>query len=348
VTTNLDNSMWSQNIFPAAELIEAGLMIGPRTYSTGDPLYRGDGPRQNEISSYEVAEQNVARLQSWGAVSIKQYLQPRRDQRQWISDIARKKGLMVTAEGDSVEYNLSMIVDGQTGWEHPMSYMPLYQDAAKFFGQAKAVYSPTFIVGGSAAWNEEYFWQESDTWKDEKMRRWMPWRQLIPHARRRITRPASDYSFPLLAQGLADIIANGGYGAIGSHGQQHGIGSHWEVWMAASAMGPMGALELASVHGAHFLGASKDIGSIATGKLGDLMVLNSNPLQNIRNTTDIQYVMKGGILYDAATLDEIWPEKRPFGDYYWIDPDSLKTDDRPVDYHERRTKTTTTTTSPRF
>ncbi len=341
VTTNLDNSMWSQNIFPAAELIEAGLMIGPRTYSTGDPLYRGDGPRQNEISSYEVAEQNIARLQSWGAVSIKQYLQPRRDQRQWISDIARKKGLMVTAEGDSVEYNLSMIVDGQTGWEHPMSYMPLYQDAAKFFGQAKAVYSPTFIVGGSAAWNEEYFWQESDTWKDEKMRRWVPWRQLIPHARRRVTRPASDYSFPLLAQGLADIIANGGYGAIGSHGQQHGIGSHWEVWMAASALGPMGALELASVHGAHFLGASKDLGSLAAGKLGDLMVLNSNPLQNIRNTTDIQYVMKGGILYDAGTLDEIWPEKRPFGDYYWIDSDSLKTDDRPIDYHEQRRKTTT-------
>jgi hypothetical protein len=71
------------------------------------------------------------------------------------------------------------------------------------------------------------------------------------------------------------------------------------------------------------------------------MVLNSNPLENIRNTTDIQYVMKGGILYDAATLDEIWPEKRPFGDYYWIDPDSLKTDDRPVDYHEQRRKTTT-------
>jgi hypothetical protein len=243
---------------------------------------------------------------------------------------------MVTAEGDSLEYNLSMIVDGQTGWEHPMSYMPLYGDAATFFGLAHASYSPTFIVGGPAAWNEEYFWQESDTWRDEKMRRWLPWRQLVPHARRRILRPESDYSFPLIAQGLADIIAKGGYGAIGSHGQQHGIGSHWEVWMAASALGPMGALELASVHGAHFLGASKDLGSLASGKIADLIVLNSNPLQNIRNTTDIQYVMKGGILYDGSTLDEIWPEKRPFGELYWIDPDALRTDDRPVDYHDRK------------
>jgi len=307
VTTNLDNSMWSENVFPTAELVEAGLTLGPRAFSTGDPLYRGDGTRQNEISSYEVAEQNIARLQSWGAVSIKQYLQPRRAQRQWISDIARRRGLMVTAEGDSLEYNLSMIMDGQTAWEHPLSYAPLYADATTFFGLARAVYSPTFVVGGPAAWNEEFFWQEGELWKDEKARRWLPWQQLVPHTRRRIVRPATDYSYPLIAQGLADIIAKGGYGAIGSHGQQHGIGSHWEIWMAASALGPMGALELATVHGAHFLGATKDLGTITAGKLADIVVLNSNPLENIRNTQDIRWVMKAGVLYDGTTLSEIAP-----------------------------------------
>ena len=312
VTTNLDNSMWSENVFPTAEMVEAGLTVGPRAFSSGDPLYRGDGPRQNEISSYEVAEQNIARLQSWGAVSVKQYLQPRRDQRQWISDIARKKGLMVTAEGDSLEYNLSMIMDGQTAWEHPLSYAPLYADATTFFGLAKAVYSPTFVVGGPAAWNEEFFWQEGELWKDEKAKRWLPWQQLVPHTRRRIVRPETDYSFPLIAQAMADIIAKGGYGAIGSHGQQHGIGSHWEIWMAASALGPMGALEVATVHGAHFLGVSKDLGSISSGKLADVVVLNSNPLDNIRNTQDIRWVMKSGVLYDGMTLEEVKsPQARP-------------------------------------
>jgi imidazolonepropionase-like amidohydrolase len=305
VTTNLDNSMWSENVFPTAEMVEAGLTVGPRAFSSGDPLYRGDGPRQNEITSYEVAEQNVTRLQSWGAVSVKQYLQPRRDQRQWISDVARKKGLMVTAEGDSLEYNLSMIMDGQTAWEHPLSYAPLYADATTFFGMAKAVYSPTFVVGGPAAWNEEFFWQEGELWKDEKAKRWLPWQQLVPHTRRRIVRPETDYSFPLIAQGMADVIAKGGYGAIGSHGQQHGIGSHWEIWMAASALGPMGALEVATVHGAHFLGATKDLGSVSAGKLADLVVLNSNPLENIRNTQDIRWVMKAGVLYDGMTLEEV-------------------------------------------
>ncbi|MEW5915145.1 MAG: hypothetical protein AB1762_02015, partial [Gemmatimonadota bacterium] len=141
VTTSLDNSMWSQNIFPTAELIEAGEIIGPRTFSTGDPLYRGDAARNNDITSYEVAEQNVNRLANWGAVSIKQYMQPRRDQRQWISHAARKRGVMVTAEGGDMLYNLSMIMDGQTGWEHPIPYVPLYADATKFFGLAKVTYS---------------------------------------------------------------------------------------------------------------------------------------------------------------------------------------------------------------
>ena len=332
VTTNLDNSMWSQNVFTAAELIEAGKMIGPRTFSTGDPLYRGDAARQNELTSYDVTEQNIKRLKSWGAVSLKQYMQPRRDQRQWVSDVARKEGLMVTSEGSDLAYNLGMIMDGQTAFEHPMSYMPLYSDAAKFFGLAQAVYSPTFIVGGSAAWNEEFFFQERDVWKDPKLQRFTPWRALVPHLRRRVLRPETDYSFPLIAQGMADIIAEGGYGAIGSHGQQHGIGSHWELWMVAAAMGPMGALDVASRHGAHFLGVEEDTGSLQVGKLADLVVLNSNPLDNIRNSTDILYVMKAGTLFEGDTLDELWPDQVPFGPYYWLDESMFRADDRPTNY----------------
>lgn len=332
VTTDLDNSMWSQDVFPAAEMIEAGRLIGPRTFSTGDPLYNGDRQRQNELTSYDVTEDNVRRLQSWGAVSLKQYLQPRRAQRQWVSEAARRAGLMVTAEGSDLAYNLSMIMDGQTGWEHPMSYMPAYSDVTRFFGQANAVYSPTFVVGGPSAWNDEYFLAESDVWKNEKLRLWMPWQQLVPHSRRRMLRPTTDYSYPILAQVLADIIAEGGHGAIGAHGQQHGIASHWEVWMAASAMGPMGALELATNQGAYFLGADQDIGSLVNGKLADLMVLNANPLDDIRNTTDIRYVMKAGRLYDAMTLDEVWPQSREYGERPWVNPDAWRSGPVPLDW----------------
>ncbi len=336
ITTTLDNSQWSSNVFAAAELTESGAMIGPRAYSTGDPIYSGDGARQNEITSYDAADQNVARLMSWGAVSIKEYMQPRRDQRQWVTEAARERGLRVTAEGGDLEYNLGMIMDGHTGWEHPMSYTPLYSDVAKFFGQAEAVYSPTFMVGGPGAWNEEYFYQTYEIWKDPKMRRWLPWRMLIPSTRRRMMRPETDYSFPLMARGLGDIIEEGGWGAIGAHGQLHGLGSHYEVWMAAAGTDEHTGIEIGTIHGAHFLGLEHELGSLAEGKVADFVVLGSNPLDDIRNTADIVYVIKDGIVYDAGTLDELWPEEEPFGDYYWVDEDALRSDDRPTDYWDRR------------
>ena len=332
VTTDLDPSAWSQNLFPLAELIEAGEAIGPRSYTTSDTMSRGDGPGRNEITSLEVAREEVNRRADFGATAIKQYAQPRRDQRQWVTHAARERGLMVTSEGSNLAANLGMIMDGQTGWEHPMSYAPLYSDAAKFFGKAGAVYSPTLVVGAAAAWNDEYFLQESDLWKDPKQRRFMSWRFLFPHTMRRTLRPVEHFSYPIISQGLADIIAEGGMGSLGGHGQHHGLATHWELWMYASALGPMGALEVASLHGATFLGAESDLGTIRIGKLADLVVLNSNPLDNIRNTTDILYVIKGGIIYEGESLDEIWPEERPFGDYYWVDVEMLRNDQRPVSH----------------
>jgi len=336
VTTDLDPSMWSQNIFPTAELIEAGEIIGPRTFSTGDPLTRGDGARSNELTNLVEAQHAVRKMVDWGATEIKQYAQPRRDQRQWVSDAARQVGANVTAEGGDFLEDLSMIMDGQTGWEHAFSEVPMYSDGAKFFGKAGATYSPTLVVAGPGAWSIEYFFQSSDVWKDAKQRRWFPWRMLIPQTRVRWLRPETDYAYPLIAQAMADVIAEGGNGALGSHGEHHGLDAHWEVWMEASALGNMGTLETASLGGARFLGADQDIGSLEVGKLADLMVLNANPLEDIHNTLKMQYVMKGGTLYDAETLDQVWPKAVKWGSYYWVNPDVLQMNDKPVDVFDKK------------
>lgn len=330
VTTNLDNSMWSQNIFPTAERIEAGRLIGPRTFSTGDPLYQGDGARHNKITSYEVAHNNVKRLKSWGAVAIKQYSHPRRDQRQWIIDAARKEGLMVTGH-----WKLSVIMDGHTGWEHALDFNPVYGDMTEFYGKANAVYSPTWVVGGNGPENIEKFFADSNVWQKEKQQIWMPWRMLT-FLRRRTLAPETDYNYPLIAQAAADIVKQGGHAVIGGHGEHHGLAPHWEIWMAAEAFGPMGALEVATKEGAYFLGASEDLGTLEKGKLADMLILNSNPLENIRNTQDIKYVMKGGKLYEAKSLDQLWPVKKDFGKKYWIEEGVLINDTRPVDWWNKQ------------
>jgi imidazolonepropionase-like amidohydrolase len=63
-------------------------------------------------------------------------------------------------------------------------------------------------------------------------------------------------------------------------------------------------LRTATIVGADAIGLAKDLGSIEVGKLADLQVLDKNPLENIRNTDTIRWVMLGGRLLDARTLGD--------------------------------------------
>ena len=87
--------------------------------------------------------------------------------------------------------------------------------------------------------------------------------------------------------------------------------------MASGGMENHDALRMATLMSADAIGLAGDIGSIEPGKLADLQVLNSNPLDDLHNTTDIEYVMKNGRLYEAATLTEVWPRQRPLPNQWW-------------------------------
>ena len=70
-------------------------------------------------------------------------------------------------------------------------------------------------------------------------------------------------------------------------------------------MSNLQALRCATINGAAYLGMDEEIGSLKVGKLADLVILNANPVSNIRNTEKIHQVMVNGRLYDAATLHEV-------------------------------------------
>ena len=240
VTTTLDPSMYSVNMFPTAELIEAGEMIGPRGFSTGDNITAGDAARANEINNPADALAMVKKMADWGAVSIKQYAQPRRDQRQWMSEAVRTVGLNETSEGGHFMEDLGFIMDGQTGWEHAFGELPCTPTARSSSAWRARRTRRRWWSRGRRGGTSSTGSAQSDVWKDPKQRRWFPWRALVPQTRIRWLRPETDYNYPLVAQAMADVIAEGGHGAMGAHGEHHGIGPHWEVWMGASALGAHG------------------------------------------------------------------------------------------------------------
>ncbi len=88
-------------------------------------------------------------------------------------------------------------------------------------------------------------------------------------------------------------------------------------------MSPLEALRAATLHGAEYLGLERDLGSLEPGKLADLVVLDRNPLDNIRNSESVRYVMVNGRLFDAGALNELGNNPRPAPRLYWQDESAM-------------------------
>jgi imidazolonepropionase-like amidohydrolase len=170
-------------------------------------------------------------------------------------------------------------------------------------------YTPTLIVGYGGLWGENYWYQESDVFANERLRRFVPPAQLDARARRRVMAPADEFYHVALARAAADVLRAGGSVQLGAHGQLQGLGAHWELWMfVQGGMTPLQALRAATLSGAWYLGLDRDLGSLEPGKLADLVVLDQNPLDDIRHSEQVHMVMKNGILYDAD-LNRLWPDE---------------------------------------
>jgi imidazolonepropionase-like amidohydrolase/Tol biopolymer transport system component len=317
VTTLHDPSNDTDTVFAASELQRAGLITGPRIFSTGTILYGANAPFTATIDGLEDARSHLRRLKAVGAFSVKSYNQPRRDQRQQVIAAARELGMMVVPEGGSLfEHNMTMVIDGHTGVEHSIPVQKIYADVEQLWKGTQVGYTPTLIVGYGGIWGENYWYDKTHVWENDRLLGFVPREVIDTRSRRRVTAPDEEYNHVDLAR-LATRLSRAGVGVhIGAHGQREGLGAHWEMWMLAQGgMTPMEVLRCATIEGARYLGLDKDIGSLETGKLADLVVLDDNPLADIHNSDHIRLVIQNGRVYDARTLDQLAPDphrREPF------------------------------------
>ncbi len=320
-TTMHDPSNSTEMVFSTSETARAGGMIAPRLFSTGTILYGAEGNAKAITTSFDDALTHLRRMQAVGAFSVKSYNQPRRDARQQIIEAARQLGMMVVPEGGSTfAVNTTMFLDGHTTLEHNLPLAPLYEDMLRLISESKTAYTPTFIVAYGGMSGEYYWYQNTNVWENARLQYYFPRGVLDSRSRRRQMAANDDYFFVDVAKSAKALNDRGVVVSTGAHGQLHGMGEHWEIWMMA--MGGMTnheALRAATLNGAKALGLDGDIGSLETGKLADMIVLDANPLAEIRNTATVQYVIVNGRIYDARTMAQIGNHPTPAPKPTWRD-----------------------------
>ena len=317
VTTAHDPSTDTSTFFAASEMQQAGEIIGPRLFATGTILYGALGAFRAIVETPDDAVQHVRRLQKAGAISVKSYNQPRRDQRQKIVAAARDLGMLVVNEGGALfQHNMTMVADGHTGIEHSLSVGAIYDDVIQFWGNSRVGNTPTLGVAFGGIQGEDYWYEHTDVWANERLLNYVPQEVIDARARRRQKAPEGEYNHILAAQVVNALDQAGVQIMLGAHGQREGLAAHWEMWMfEQGGMSAHRALIAGTMNGARYIGMEADLGSLEAGKLADLIVLEENPLENLRSSELVRYVMVGGRLFDALSMNEIAGEKlqrKPF------------------------------------
>ncbi len=325
VTTTRDPQTGSSDVVTYGDEVDAGHIVGPRIYSTAV----GIGYWQEPLRDLDHTRKVMKRYSKyWDTKFIKMYVKGNRQTRQWVIMAAREAGIMPTTEGGlDTKYDLTMLLDGYPAQEHATPTVPLYKDVVTAYAKSGIEYTPTLLVQYGGPWAEEYYFEREQPFNDAKVRRFMPYEDLAFKTRRRGMGVGAgaggwfmedEYIFPQTAKIAADIVQAGGRIGVGSHGEFQGLGYHWELWsLASGGMPTHDLLRMATIVGAQALGLDGDLGSLEPGKLADLIVLDRNPLETIRNTNSVRYVMKNGRLYSGDNLDELWPREKkmiaPYG-----------------------------------
>ena len=316
VTTGRD-AVNHYDIFAYQDLVDVGEILGPRAFSTGPVI----GQNTN-FKSITEAENVVSKFANYYRTkTLKSYLVGNRQQRQWVVQASNKFEMMPTTEGaSSLKLDITHAIDGFSGNEHAFGYTPIYKDVVELMAQSGIFYTPTFMQGYGGARGEHDFYLNAQVHDNKKLARFIPHNLLDSRTKRRLWFDSQEFMYPRAAADAAKIIRAGGRVAVGSHGAMQGISAHWDMWaMQSGGMTNFEVLRAATLHGAEAIGYAQDLGSIEVGKLADLLVLNENPLEDIRNTNTIRYVMKNGELFEGDTLDQIWPKQKELPKLWWWD-----------------------------
>lgn len=302
ITTVFDPSSLSIDMLTYQDLIEAGDVVGPRLYTTGPAIFDfNDFRSKDEIVSVLHRYRDYYRLSN-----LKQYRTGNRRVRQWLAEAANEMGLSATTEGAlSYRFGLTGILDGFSGVEHGIPPIDQHRDFTELYARSGTSSTLTLMITHGGLPADRVFMQRADAFNDQKYADFVPeWFREMRFANAPAA-PFCDYTYGMVGASALKVHRAGGVVGLGAHGDIPGLGTQWELQAyVESGWTPGEALWAATMGSAETIARQAVLGSLEPGKFADLVILNTNPLADIKNTLDIRYVMKNGRLYLPGTLAE--------------------------------------------
>ena len=273
----------------------------------------------NEVSTDHEARASIQKMADRGIKAVKIWVDDRRgtypkmtpEVYNAIIDEAHKHGMMVHAHATTLPDQKAVVRAGADVLVHLVQGEKLDDEYLALLKEKKPYWATVISLGDPTAVCEKdpFFEQAMPATVVAKIRATTERRPLTPScgppSPNAAAREANiEYNFPRMIAAGARVVLGTDTGIEPGH--TFGSGEHVEIarWVQLG-LTPSQAITAATQRPAELLGL-KDMGTLAVGKRADFIVLDANPLENIRNTRRISSVYLDGAKFDRETLIARW------------------------------------------
>jgi imidazolonepropionase-like amidohydrolase len=273
----------------------------PRSFHAGEMVY---GPPEILLTEAE-ARAVVRRDKAGGASLIKAYATLPWSIHRAVAAEARLVGLPMAAHGTTVKEVTKGVTLGYASLEH--AGFRYYDDVLQMLAGSGTRWVPT--VG-----NDMSHWlrirAEPERTENEDFRAFVSGSRVQSELAAGDTVWKARMYPEIYAQETASIGAAYARGVkllAGTDQQEHlafpGVSLHWELEdLAEAGIPPLEVIRIATQESAIAVGAGADLGTLEPGKFADIVLLDANPLEDIKNSLTIWRVIKGGWVFDPKKL----------------------------------------------
>jgi hypothetical protein len=291
------------------EASEAGVRLGPRYYFSYPPI---DGarvamPEMFAVYSMDRLERELQRAKRLDYDLFKMYVKLPLNMQKRITEFAHQEMGVPTA----AHFIYPDTVWGADGTEHMGGKISalgnMYDDMRQLVAKSGIQLCPTLVVSGAfdlvAADDPTYLDDPRlkalcPTWAIDPSRLRLERLRQNGDGGRRISMANQGKALVALTRAGVKLLAG-----TDSPNMPNAVGLHGELEMFVRlGLTPVEALRTATSYAAEALGYGADLGTIEAGKIADIVILDGDPLADIRNTRKVKAVVKNGRLFDMKTL----------------------------------------------